>query len=149
MQRILAGFVDELTKTAMGDKALLRQALAGKDDPTAKDIVTGTIHNQTRNYLKTMLLGAAVAPAMTLIARGLGRYVHNRNVRAALGVAVGRKSKTALRAQLKQGPIFGRSLGQAPNLAPMITHADLASDVAIGAIGGSVVQALRDRMLNR
>lgn len=150
MHPFLAGFVDELTKEAgSSDGALLRRSLSGKDDPTAQEIVSTSIRNPVQNYMKTMLLGAVAAPAMTMLSRRVGRFVHNRDVMRAAARAVGAESKDQILSTLKTGRWIGSSAGHSPFTTPSMSHADLASDITNGVIGGSVIQAIRDKILNR
>jgi len=63
----------------------------------------------------------------------------------AVANAVGRQSKRKLTKELKTGPLLGRSFGHKLNRAPVMSYADLGSDVFSGVAGGSIVQALRHR----
>lgn len=147
MQPFLAGFADELTKVG-SDVNLMREVAVGSGDPTAKEIVSTSMPAHKR-YAQSMLLGAIVAPVMTLLSRRLGRFVHNRDIMKAIGNTVGRGPKNALRAELKTGKFIGSGYGHTPATMPSMTRGELAGDIFTGAASGSIVQALRDKLDKR
>ena len=150
MKPFLAGFVDELTKVG-GVSA--RRLLRDSDDPTATDIAASEVHSP-KSYARTAIVGAIIAPVMTVLSRSLGRFVHNRGVMHAMGNIVrdgwkhGTPGLEELGGSLRRGPLLGPGFGHAPGHAPLLSHSDLAQEAFGGAAGGTIVQSIRDRLLN-
>lgn len=149
MQPFLAGFADEIVKVGMrqpsGDR-LLRGSMTD-DDPTAKEIAVSGTRPSGVNYARTMLFGAIAAPLMSLVSKRIGQLVHNRVVMNAMKDARPFSSASrALRGEIKAGPIWGKAGPFKPGREPLMTAGSLATDSASGALGGSVVQAIRDKL---
>jgi len=145
MRPFLAAFSDELMKVGAANPALIRQSVLSSDGDDTVDRIVSSSTSHGKNYARSIAFGAVIAPVMTVLSRSLGRFVHNRSVMKAVANAVGRQSKRKLTKELKTGPLLGRSFGHKLNRAPVMSYADLGSDVFSGVAGGSIVQALRHR----
>jgi len=92
------------------------------------------------------MLGAAATPALTILGGKISRGLHNRTIRSALKRAKSAKDIKALRRELHTGKTVGRVVpGGRIQRQPIATPADVAGDVAKGALYGSVLQMMRDR----
>ncbi len=135
MQPMLSGFVDELVKIA----------------DVASDAAPHADHHHkgvpvTRNYMASVAIGAAAAPLLALIGKGITRMLHNKDIGHALKSVEGGAKRESLMNEIHTGPIFGRIRPDLPaNQRPLVTPADLAGDVAKAALTGSIVQMIRDR----
>lgn len=142
----LAAFSDELTKVAGTPAALVRRSvLSSDDDATVNTLVHAQTHHG-KNYARSMAIGAVIAPVMTVLTRSLGRFIHNRGVMRAVARQIESAPKAKLLSELRTGPMFGRSFGHSAGRSPVMSYADLGADVFSGAMGGSIVQAVRDKL---
>jgi len=130
MQSFLAGFADELTKLADENQS------NGPKTPPSK-------------YLKTMLLAAATVPAAKIFGRRVERFAHNKALKKAISKSTDPAVKAELAGKIESGKLMGPSFGVDPNKRPTMTYPELAGDSARGAVAGSVIQYLRDKMLDR
>jgi hypothetical protein len=148
MRALLSGFTDELIKIgADPGAALLRKSIATPDDPTAKEIVQETTRPSPKNYMKTMALGALIAPLMALTSKRIGQVLHNRGVQKAMrGAKPMSVAAKRLRGELNTGPLFGPVGDYKPGKRPLMTPASIATDSMSGALTGSVIQAIKDAM---
>lgn len=122
MTPFMAGFAGELVKLA--------------DDHHDHDV---------RKYVTSVLVGAAAAPLLALVGRGISRAVHNHDLGRMLKTVEPEKREALIR-EIHTGPVFGRHRPDLPHSQrPLITPGDVAGDVARAAVTGSAIQMVRDR----
>ena len=149
MPPFLAAFADELEKVARrypSADSLLRKSLRSKEDPTAREIVSESVHSSPKSYLRTMAAAAIIAPMMSLVSKRIGQLFHNRGVMQAVRRASTASERRVLEQELHRGKLWGPVAGHQLGHAPLMNPASLASDIATGAVSGSVIQALSDKL---
>ena len=146
------GFVDELVKLAAKEdkqlEKLYRQVRRkqGRAPSRGMSNLRGKGRKVSRDYLASMLLGAAATPALTILGGKISRGLHNRAIMSAIKKAKTPKQAKALRRELYSGKSIGRTMpGARAQDRPIATAADLAGDAGKGALYGSVLQMMRDR----
>lgn len=151
MDPFLRGFADELVKLGTDEtdyNDALREArndLKSKKGDSALAAIRGRGAPVSRDYLASMLIGATSVPALGIVGRLISRKIGNRDAYRALKGVVSPKKRKAILSEIHRGPVIGRSMpGAELNKRPLVTHGDIASDAAKGALGGTVVQMLRD-----
>lgn len=152
---MLRGFADELVKLANVSESevsgALRDAKADVAFTPKNDTAARKLRGQgapvSRDYLASMLIGAAAAPALAIAGKGISRAMHNRAARKSLKGAIDPEKIKRLKGEIQHGPMIGRARPDlALNHRPALSHGDLLSDAAKGALGGSVVQMIRDQL---
>lgn len=152
MDFVLRAFADELVKVAEPDlaQAAFRDAKAETSKKPHDGAMRSLIHGGApvkRNYLASMLIGAAATPALALLGKKLTRTLHNREVLHAMKSAKDPKVLERLKGEFHHGPLLGRSRPDlALNHRPAMTHGDLLGSTVSGSLGGSLVQMIRDRL---
>jgi hypothetical protein len=152
MRASLAAFRDELVKlgavpaldldTAYREAREEAQARAPSVPSMGKRIA-----HKSRSYLGSMLVGALATPAVALASGLTHRAVRGHSLARQLAHATGRKERQAIMAAMPKGPIFGQTRPHLhPSHAPVMTPEELANKAVGGALGGGVVQALRDKL---
>lgn len=150
MEPFFRGFAAELVKVAAPDAEDFRDAkrdairdLAKKDGFTLR----GGGAPVKRDYLASTILSAVSIPIMAILGKKIGRALHNREVRRLMHDTVDPMKLTRLKDELQMGKLIGRARPDLPaNHRPLISHGDLISDAAKGAVAGSVLQMIRDRV---
>jgi len=151
MTPFLRGFTDELVKLGADEtdyKDALREARrdirSQKGDSTLAHL-RGQGAPVSRDYLASMVIGAASVPALSIVGKMIARKIGNRQAAHLLAKTIDPKKRKAILSEMHRGPAIGRAMpGTALNKRPLMTHGDLASDAAKGALGGTVVQMIRD-----
>jgi hypothetical protein len=147
MRIVLAGFVDELVKSSSARRNPLREMVADKEDSTAEEIVRSSI-SSPKSYAKTMALGAISAPLLGIASKRLGHMIHNMEIRRALSKLKAFSSAArSLKKELKTTKLWGLP-GRPDGAEYLVTPGSLATDVTSGALAGSVVQAVRDKIMS-
>ncbi len=153
MTPFLQGFASELVKVAGPTDASFEDAFsdakreAGRRGPpdSALRALRGSGQAVSRDYLASMLIGAAATPAIALIGKRLARVINNRDVMRAMHAASSGRAKRTILKELHAGPSFGRALpGVEPRVRPLMTHGGAAGAALGRALGGSAVQMIRD-----
>lgn len=151
MNPFLAGFKDELVKLGADETdytAALREArrdLRSQNNDSALKAIRGKGAPVSRDYLASMVIGAASVPALAVVGKLISRKIGNRQAAHLLAKTIDPKKRKAILSEMHRGPVIGRAMpGVALNKRPLLTHGDLASDAAKGALGGTVVQMIRD-----
>ena len=130
MQRVLAGFTNELIKLSSSSHR----------DPHDKP---------QRDYMSSMLIGALSTPIVALMGKTMGRYLENRGLQRALRGAHGLEREGIL-GEMHTGPIIGRfQPGLGRKQRPLMTYDELLTDMTKGAIGGSILQMIRDHFASK
>lgn len=163
MSHFLSGFRGEMLKLASfengpvpliltknPDEATLRRAMHDvkrheAHDESWKEKVHAPGGPVSRNYLASMLIGAAAAPMTSIIGKGLGRVIRNRAVLRAARHAGDEARRLELLGKVEKGPLIGRFHPDTPaNMRPAVDSSELGGRVAAGVMTGSLVSALRD-----
>lgn len=152
MDAFLSGFTDELVKLGAksNPKQELQEVLHSGRQAVKEEGFDESLLSQGRsygkNYLAATLLGAMGYPLIGLASRKAGRSIHNRIVQSAIKATKNPRQRRKLKASLESGPIFGKGVPKSkPGKEPLMTASELGSQAMRGALGGSVVQALKDR----
>ena len=132
MKPSLAAFANELTKVSSSHDATSEHAG----------------HPMLMKYLKTALLGAAAVPIVKMFARRIERFAHNRSLLKAVAQTVDPAIRGELMSKIESGRLLGPSFGLPLNLRPTMSRPELMGDAARGAVSGSIVQAIRDKILH-
>lgn len=131
MERVLAGFADELVKVSS----------SAHRDPKDKP---------QRDYMGSMLIGAMSTPAIALLGKTMARYLENRGLQKALKGAGGHEARQAILSEMHTGPIIGPFRpGLQRKQRPLMTYDELLTDATKGAVGGSVIQMIRDHFASK
>lgn len=125
---VLPSFLDEVLKLASDGEA-----------ETKRPKHTG------QNYLASMLIGGAAAPALKLVSALLQKKLRNRALGHELERAGSAAERKLIQSHIHTGPIIGHASALPVGKAPLVTTDDLAGRAVTGALTGSAVQALRDR----
>jgi hypothetical protein len=149
----LAGFADELVKLSSSSIPELKEALQvakQENKPTDRRLL-GQLRGRgapvSRDYLASAIIGALAVPSVGIAGSAIARALHNRSVLRAVAAASGRGNKHQIMKELKGGSLIGRARPDLPaSKRPVITGGELLASSASGALGGSVVQMLRDRV---
>lgn len=161
MSNLLSGFQAELIKLASDgspvpfvltknpgagelNRALREVKKETKSDSAWKKIRTGgaPVH---RNYLASMLIGAAAAPAMGIMGKGVSRLVRNRALIRAAAKAGDEAKSLELMGRVERGPLIGRFKPDAtPGEKATVDTTELLGRAASGAMTGSLIQGIRD-----
>lgn len=153
MTPFLSGFADELVKiSSSGDVPLqdvFREAKKETKAQPSRDRALSSLRGSgtpvSRDYLASMLIGGASAPLISILGKKISRHMGNKDVRRALAATRSSKKRKAIMAELHTGPTIGRSAPGAPlGKRPLLTHGELASDAAKGAVAGGAIQMIRD-----
>jgi hypothetical protein len=153
MNPFLDGFADELIKLGKKNadaeiRKMYRDVRREQGDMPSAALsgLRGKGRQVSRDYLASMILGAATTPAMSLIGGKVSRGLHNRQILAAIKKAKTPKQIKQLRRELYTGKLIGshRPAMRAQE-KPILSTTDLAADASKGALYGSVLQMLRDR----
>lgn len=153
MSALLDGFASELVKIAkITDEEEMNRVYRavrreqGRAPESALTGLRGKGRQVSRDYLASLLLGAAATPLLSIAGGKISRALHNRQILSALKKARTPKEIRKLRRELYTGKAVGRYRpGMRPQEKPILTPADLAADASKGALYGSVLQMLRDR----
>lgn len=154
MSRWFHGFVDELVKLSTSesatdiDEAFREAKHEARVEPKDEASIRSLRKNKStpRRYLASMMIGALATPVLTIAGKGISRAFHNKAVRRALAETVSPKKRRLLKEELQVGKLVGRALpGRPLSERPLVSTSDVVSDAARGAIGGSVLQMIRDR----
>ena len=154
MTRWLPALTDELVKMASEQPLAIRSVLneaqrdiarEARDDRSISSL-RGHGAPVSRDYLASMMIGALAAPLLTIAGKGISRAMHNRSVVKAMENTHFPSSRRLLKAEFQTGRLIGGPRPDLPISArPLMTPGDILSDAAKGALGGSIVQMLRDR----
>lgn len=105
----------------------------------------GQLRGQTaprvRDYLASALIGAFAAPVVAAAANLVSRGVRNATLRRQL-ISAGRPIYEAAE---ERGPLFGNVIAGATS-RPLLGYDELAGKAVAGALTGSAVQMVRDRL---
>lgn len=158
MTPFITGFGNELIKLAKDkkfkvdvdpDQAYRAARRGGREDDlemqSALSSIRGKGQRVSRDYLASMLLGAASFPAAMMGGKGITRMMHNRQVIKELAKTKSRKGQARLQRKLQGGPIVGSSAKNYPGGDPLMSTSELAGAAGRGALAGSVLEMLRDR----
>jgi hypothetical protein len=141
MNQMLHGFADELVKIAGVGKLIPYSAA----DPMIEIIKQQNIEQDKKDYIRSAIAGAALAPVASIASRGLGRFMKNRAIRSAMSQVDG-PARQALEQQLRSGPLVGRVRAYPQGVEPLVTTPDIATDAIMGALGGTALEALKKKI---
>lgn len=163
MSNFLSGFKLELTKLASAGESVVPLVLHKNPDPselkkalrevkrdTSRDsawkrITSGASAPVRRNYLASMLIGAAAAPAALLVGKSLSRAIRNKTVMREVGKATDEAKKLELLGKVERGPLIGHFHPDTPpHLRPTMDTSEVGGRMAAGAMTGSIIQGIRD-----
>lgn len=149
-QAFMLAFADELIKVAASRPGWLVNSDYDKDDGdqiTADALVESSIQPKAKNYVRSMLVGAALAPAGSLLTKHIGRVLHNRAIMKSLAkLEPSSVAAQNLLGELSLGKLVGPVIGGSSTLKPLNTKASLMTDAVGGGVIGSGLQALRDKL---
>lgn len=150
--RFVSAFDDELEKLAAPTQEELQEAYdrvrreERNGGSSLADAIRGKGKPVSRDYLSSALIGAAAAPAISLLSSVVSRRLRNRGLAKMLGSARTKVQRRAIKDQMVTGPVFGKTKpGDKWNTAPLMTPEDAIGKAVGGAAAGSAVQMVRDR----
>lgn len=151
MTPFLRGFSDELVKLGADDSYtdVYREAKKdAKSQPSRDSALRGLRGGGTpvsRDYLASMVIGAASAPLIGALGKRIARSMNNKEVHRAMRGVLDPRRRKELAKELHTGKTFGRAMPGAPlGKRPLMTHGETAGAAAAGGAGGGALQMVRD-----
>lgn len=137
MRVLLTGFADELVKLARIGTLIPYQSA----DPMVEIVKQKALEEPHKDYVRSALVGAALAPIASIASKGIGRFMRNKAILGAMKRAPDQAAE--LQKELVRGPLVGSFRPGGPTVQPVATYDQLGSDAIMGALGGSAFEALK------